>query len=241
MSTPSPAVSALRACTGILEVRTYDIFPKDVSAYLTCCRNSAQTRRRHQPGWLFYGTAETGYGTLGDLVHLYAFQSLTDRAEGRKALGSDPEWKKFLQDSRPCLKSQGSEIFRPSNLDIPGVQYWPEVAPSPQAVYEIRHYQLRTGYDAVPRLLDAYRGGIEDKIRADEAGDGKLMLVAHSDIGTLNQVLEVWRYSSLEGSLKVREASRKSEKWKQAISKAAELALSFKNRILIPTDLSPTQ
>lgn len=37
---------------------------------------------------------------------------------------------------------------------------------------------------------------------------GKLVLYAFTDVGPLNNVIELWRYPSMQGSLRARQASR---------------------------------
>ena len=37
---------------------------------------------------------------------------------------------------------------------------------------------------------------------------GRLVLYAFTDVGPLNNVIELWRYPSMQGSLRARQASR---------------------------------
>jgi hypothetical protein len=55
--------------------------------------------------------------------------------------------------------------------------------------------------------LRAYiSAGLPSKVEADK--HGRLVLYAFTDVGPLNNVIELWRYPSMQGSLRARQASR---------------------------------
>lgn len=115
-----------------------------------------------------------------------------------------------------------------------------DAAPS-RVTWELRTYQLRLGYDAVPEFLKIYAAGLEDKLRADDSGASALCSLLYSDNGPLNVVHELWRHESLQRSMDSRVASRKATKWREAIGQIATMATSFETRYLRPLASSPWQ
>ena len=227
--------------TGLIELRTYDTIPSKTQEYKAFAEASASIRSKHTEGcWKLFLSAETGYGSLNEFVHLYTYDSMVHRAEVRKAMGKDEGWKKFLEESKPCLRQQQSEIFVPAKLK--DTDYFASEATargSEDAVYEIRHYQLIPGYTTVPKMIDIFSRGLPDKLAVCDSSLGELILLAHSDISTLNQFIEIWRYPSPAASLEHRVASRKALVWRDAIAEAAKITVTFKNRIMVPTSFSP--
>ena len=228
--------------TGMIELRTYECIPAKTEEYKALANASANIRSKYTKDcWKLFLSPETGYGSLNDFVHLYTYDSMVHRQGVRKAMGKDEDWKKFLQESKPCLSHQQSEIFVPAKL--PGIDYFDSVASmkgsEKEAVYEIRHYQLIPGYTTVPKIIDIFSRGLPDKLNACDSSLGELILLAHSDISTLNQFVEIWRYPSPAASIEHREASRKALVWRDAIAEAAKITVTFKNRIMLPTGFSP--
>merc|ERR1711871_1918085 len=124
---------------GLIEIRTYDAFPERTKEYHDLASESADLRVKHTGDcWKLFLSAETGYGSLNEFVHLYSYESMVHRANVRKSMGADSGWARFLGASKPCLSSQKSEIFVPARL--PGLTYFTlPSSDSPEAVYEIRH------------------------------------------------------------------------------------------------------
>ena len=226
----------------IVEMRTYEAYPDKTQEYLKLVSISSDIRKKYLGNEfkLFLG-AETGYGTLSDFIHLYSYDNLDNRSKLRKSMNSDPEWKSFLETSRNCLKSQKSEIFVPAIIPNLNIKYFTHNINTndPSAVYEIRHYQLRPGYDTIPIVLDIFSRGLPDKLAHCNNDTGSLILLAHSDISVLNQFIEIWRYPSPIASIKHREASRKALKWRESIADMAKITIEFKNRLMVPTSFSP--
>lgn len=233
--------SASKGQTGLIELRTYDTIPSKTLEYKELAKTSASVRSKYtKDSWKLFLSAETGYGSLSEFVHLYTYDSMVHRAEVRKAMGKDEEWKKFLEESKPCLSQQQSEIFVPTK--IAGIDYFASEASlgeSDDTVYEIRHYQLLPGYTTVPKMIDIFARGLPDKLAACDSSLGELIVLAHSDVSTLNQFIEIWRYPSPAASIEHREASRKALVWRETIAEAAKITVTFKNRIMIPTSFSP--
>lgn len=60
------------------------------------------------------GLWQTEMGQLNEVIHMWAFTSLDERAAARARLAQDPEWQKFLPLSSPLLAHMQATILNPS-------------------------------------------------------------------------------------------------------------------------------
>jgi hypothetical protein len=59
----------------------------------------------------------TEIGELNQIVHIWEYQGLDQRAENRAALYRDPEWlEKFIPTAQPMLEKQESRIMYAANF-----------------------------------------------------------------------------------------------------------------------------
>lgn len=106
---------------------------------------------------------------------------------------------------------------------------------TPTELYEFRHYQLVLGYDTVPRFFDYYQEGLPSKLESLPPQQGtELVTVLASEVGALNQVVELWRHPTMTAMEEARIAARQATPWKQAIAQIAPLATSFTTSIHTP-------
>ena len=65
-----------------------------------------------------------------------------------------------------------------------------------------------------------------------------LCTVMYTEVGKLNEVIEVWRHSCVGGMESSRFMAREAPKWREAIGKMAEIAVTFENEIVNPVGFS---
>lgn len=108
-------------------------------------------------------------------------------------------------------------------------------------IYELREYQLRLGYDTVPRFLELYGGGLPSKLGAEGTDPStSLVSVMYCEVGPLNHVIELWRHGAGARAMEQsRAAARSAAEWRQAIAKIAELANTFSTSVLRPCPRLP--
>lgn len=97
------------------EMRTYQVKVGAVQAYLQLYRDIGYEVQREylgDPVGFFY----TEVGGLNQIIHIWKYGSLDDRAERRARLFSDPRWTTFLEKSWPLVVSQRSELLRQFEL-----------------------------------------------------------------------------------------------------------------------------
>jgi len=176
-----------------------------------------------------------------------------ERNELQMALAAHPEWVAYRQHCEPLMVSQQSTIFVEAHSimdqfhnQVPGLAVAQVVdndddnkESSNPSILELRRYQLKLGYDTVPRFLDLYGQGLPSKLATLHPGTC-LVTVLYSDVGRLNEVIEIWKHSggtfAMEQS---RQAARTATEWKRAIAQIANLAVEFQTTIHKPTSFSP--
>jgi len=248
---------------GFYELRSDHILPGRLQTYLDEIERTADARKRVLPGFLGMWKVETG-GSVSMVHHLYHWSSYSDRDLARARAADDPllygtvshtetlanmtlplpTLREQLSDSKSIILNEATETL--GSAGLPGaLAYTPSMAAarprnSPSTVaFEMRTYQLRLGYSTVPQFLQLYGAGLKDKLEADDSGASELCTLLYSDCGSLNIVIEIWRHSSLEGSMASRQASRKASKWRNAVNDIAELAHTFETAMLRPVPSSP--
>jgi hypothetical protein len=60
------------------------------------------------------GLWQTEFAQLNEVVHLWAYRDLNQRAEVRAAVGRDPEWQAFIAKSAPLLAEMRSVVLNPA-------------------------------------------------------------------------------------------------------------------------------
>lgn len=107
----------------ILEERNYTMMPAKKALFLgEYQERGLAIQRRHLERLVGY--FETEFGVVNQIVHMWAYQSLADRAERRGALQRDPEWKKFVSDTLHCVERMENRILVPTVFSPLG---WGEV------------------------------------------------------------------------------------------------------------------
>jgi hypothetical protein len=101
-------------------------------------------------------------------------------------------------------------------------------------IVEERIYRIATG--KIPQLMEIYE---KEGLPIQLPILGKLIGYFHTEIGTLNQVVHLWGYESLNDRAERRARLMKNEDWRRFIDRITPLILKQENRILIPTSFSP--
>lgn len=159
------------------------------------------------------------------------------------------------ESTKSCMTRQRSTIFVEAPLvsrmdDVPGLaignmeKLCSAVGQQQQqddCIYEFRRYQLKLGYDTVPKFFDMYECGLPSKLGAEGTdATTNLVTLLYSECGPLNEVIEIWRHGAGTEAMELsRAAARKATEWRNAIANIAGLAKTFTSTIHRPTDHSP--
>lgn len=266
------ATTADGASSPIVELRTYQLHPSQTSLYTQRTIQSAPLRKNLPLA--FFGFPETGGIPLNTAVHLYHYpKGHAQRSEQRSALAKRKEWKEYLGEVKACMMEQSSGIYvEAAGIvnefdEVRGLKYWVDRNDEPDddtdnnqssnnSIIELRKYQLKLGYDTVPKFLQLYSDALPSKLNAvGTHPTTELVTILVSDVGSLNTVYEVWKHGGydakddqnnnsnsfcgMKAMEQSRQASRSAGEWRQGIAEIAELAVSFDTTILKPLEFSP--
>jgi hypothetical protein len=99
----------------IVEIRTYTVHPGKVPAMVKLYgEEGLALQQRHLDRFLGYFIAESG--NLNQVVFMWGFASLDDRAARRDRMARDPEWQAYLAKVVPLLVSQENKLLRPADF-----------------------------------------------------------------------------------------------------------------------------
>ena len=233
----------------LIELREYKVLPAFMDSYMEETTKAADLRKKMTPLKLFT-TPETG-GTLNCPAHLYVYRDAAERQEKRGKLAQSPEWKNYLNIVRPMMIEQNSSLFYEAQLthDVTGESLITgfrsptlrKQSSGTSPVVEYRRYQLGLGYDAVPKFLKIYEGGVRWKLENVHTTT-ELVSVIYSDTGVINQVIEIWYHGEgLHAMHESRVRSRTAPDWTTAVAKLVPLSTSFTTSINNVSSFSPFQ
>ncbi len=98
----------------IVDHRTYTLRPGTIKDYVELYREKGlpvQSRHLGRPlGWY----VSTDIGPLNQIVHLWAYEDLADRARRRAALQADPAWQAFIAEASKMIVQMENKILHPA-------------------------------------------------------------------------------------------------------------------------------
>jgi len=99
----------------IVEERIYTLHPGKVAELVRLYREEGlPLQQRHLGKFIGYFTTETG--NLNQVVFMWGFESLDDRAQRRERMAQDPDWQRYLTKVTPLLLSQENRILKPTSF-----------------------------------------------------------------------------------------------------------------------------
>ena len=99
----------------IVEERIYTLHPGKVAEMVRLYgEEGLALQERYLGKFIGYFTTETG--NLNQVVFMWGFESLDDRAARRERMAQDPAWQRYLAKVTPLLLSQENRILRPTSF-----------------------------------------------------------------------------------------------------------------------------
>ncbi len=102
----------------IVEQRTYTLHPGKAAEYLKLYTESGFEIQSRTLGHLF-GFFHTEIGPLNQIIHMWAYDDLNQRAERRKELQANKDWQAFVKTIRPLIVKQENKILVPAPFSPP--------------------------------------------------------------------------------------------------------------------------
>ena len=168
----------------IYDIRSYTLKPRSVPLVERLFAEAMPTREKYSRLGAFF---HTEVGPLNQIVHIWPYDDLNQRAEIRaKAVadgGGPPQNGDLIVDMQ-------SEIYHPAPFMTPLGER--NIGP----LYEMRIYTYPP--QAIPKVLDAWAAGIDAREKLSP-----LVGCWYSEIGALNKFVHMWAYKSFEERLRI--------------------------------------
>ena len=204
----------------IYEIRTYQLAPGSLAEVEKRFGEGYQYRKKYSELTAFL---HTEIGPLNEIVHIWGYQDLAERARVRAEAAKDANWPPKIQE---FIQAMRSEIVTPFG-------FLPVVTPGRLGpFFELRYYTLKAG-----KLPDVAKGW-EEKI-PDRVKMSPLVLAGGVEFGSANGFVHIWAYTSLDQRMQVREEARKKGVWPPP--GGADRLLTQETKILMPATFSPLQ
>jgi hypothetical protein len=204
----------------IYEIRTYRIAPRSLPEVERIFGEAYDHRRKYSELTAFW---HTEIGPLNEIVHVWGYRDLAERARIRAEAAKDPHWPPKI---REYIRAMRSEIVVPFSF-LPDVRSG-KVGP----IFELRYYTLSPG--ALPDIAKSWEAALPARTKLSP-----LVLAGGVEFGKANGFVHVWAYSSLDQRAKVRAEAVQSRIWPPP--GAADQLLTQDNKILLPAAFPPLQ
>jgi hypothetical protein len=204
----------------IYEIRTYQITPGSLGEVEKRFGAAYEHRRKYSAITALF---HTEIGPLNEIVHIWKYRDLAERAQIRAEAAKDPHWPAQLREFLCTMKS---EIVVP-------FPFVPEVAPGRIGpFFELRYYTLKQGMLAEQQK--AWEGAIQARMKMSP-----VVLAGGVEFGQANGFAHIWAYNSLDQRMQLREEARAKGIWPPPGS--ADRVLTQETKILMPASWSPLQ
>ena len=212
----------------IYELRTYTFKPGTLPAYLKLNTEVGRVVRGDRYGRLVGGWT-TEFGTINQYVHLWEYESVSERERLRGELANNPDWSPgYTSQIRPFMVSQENIIL---HVD-------PDVGVRPVEgrghVYELRTYRGHPG--EIAAWMKAFKNVLPTREKYS-----KPVGLWQSDVGFLNSAVHLWAYDDLNHRAAVRAAALADPVWAEYVAKSSGYLAQQQSVILNPTPASPLQ
>ncbi|RUS82639.1 hypothetical protein EGW08_009592 [Elysia chlorotica] len=165
------------ASSSLYELRSYQAEPKDFKTLVDLFAAHID-KRTHYSKLLWFWTAEIG-DNLWQVIHLWEYGSLQERAGVRKALAQDKAWaSEFLSQSMPRMKLMKNYIVMPA----PSTKLDTNFSYDDNAVYVLQTVNAADKLASMPK-----------SVTEDEKLIGRFIPL----LGPGNTEFRLWRYLNL--------------------------------------------
>lgn len=204
----------------IYEIRTYRIAPGSLAEVEKRFGEGYESRKKYSELTAFW---HTEIGPLNEIVHVWGYRDLAERARVRAEAVKDPNWPPKISE---FIRAMRSEIVTP-------FAFLPEVRPGKVGpIFEMRYYTLKPGM--LPEVAKGWEAKIPERIKLSP-----VVLAGGVEFGEANGFVHVWAYPSLDQRAKVRADAMASGVWPPPGGR--DRLLTQENKILLPAAFSPLQ
>jgi NIPSNAP protein len=204
----------------IYEIRTYGIAPGSLAEVEKRFGEGYEYRKKYSPLTAFL---HTEIGPLNEIVHIWGYQDLAERARVRAEAAKDPNWPPKIRD---FVRTMRSEIVVPFDF-----------VPAPQPgrmgpIFELRYYTLKPGM--LPDVAKGWGEKLPDRMKLSP-----VVLAGGVEFGKANGFVHIWAYQSLDQRMQIRDEARKKGVWPPP--GGGDRLLTQETKICLPAAFSPLQ
>jgi hypothetical protein len=205
----------------LYEIRTYTLRVGTQAEVEKLYGAAYESRKKYSQ---LAGFFHSEVGPLNQIIHIWPYENLEERARIRAEAGKDPNWPPKIQE---YVVNQRVEIVVP----FPGAPEWKPGAPGP--VYELRQYSFRAG--TLPEIIKNWNERLPERLKYSP-----LCLLGSVEFGpTANSFIHLWAYPSMAERNAIREKAAQAGIWPPAGGR--EHYLTMENKFLLPSTFSPAQ
>jgi hypothetical protein len=204
----------------IYEIRTYRIKAGSVAEVEKRFGEAYEYRKKYSPLAAFW---HTEIGPLNEIIHVWPYQDIAERARVRAEAAKDPNWPPKISE---FIEHMESEVLVP-------FPFLPDLLPGKMGpFFEMRCYAIKPG--TLPGLIERWKGAIPERVKMSP-----LALAGHVEFGEANRFIHIWAYQSLDQRTAVRTKAREAGIWPPP--GGGGTLLTQMNKIVMPSAFSPVQ
>jgi hypothetical protein len=204
----------------IYEIRTYQIAPGSLAEVEKRFGEAYEYRKKYSP---LTGFWHTEIGPLNEIIHIWPYKDLADRARIRAEAVKGGNWPPKTAE---FIRKMRSEIVVP-------FPFVPEAQPGKIGpIFELRYYTLKAG--TLPDTAKGWEAKLPERMKLSP-----IVLAGGVEFGRANGFVHIWAYKSLEERARVRDEARKTGVWPPP--GGADRLLTQANKIMLPAAFSPLQ
>jgi hypothetical protein len=210
----------------IYELRTYTVKPGTLGDMVKAASTLSREIRGDNFGKL-EGYWSTEIGQLNQVMHLWSYSDLNERARLRAELAKNARWTgEYVALIRPFLARQEVRLLNAIK---------PPVAPASTGnIYELRNYRARPL--AAREWIAAFTAALPAREKYS-----KIVGLWQTETGQPNEVCHIWAYPSLNARAEARANASNDPVWKEFLGKGPSFLEEMHSTIMLPAPHSPLQ
>jgi hypothetical protein len=210
----------------IYELRTYTVRPGTLGDMVKAASTLSREIRGDNFGKL-EGYWSTEIGQLNQVMHLWSYSDLNERARLRAELAKNARWTgEYVALIRPFLARQEVRLLNAIK---------PPVAPATTGnIYELRNYRARPL--AAREWIAAFTAALPAREKYS-----KIVGLWQTETGQPNEVCHIWAYPSLNARAEARANASNDPVWKEFLGKGPSFLEEMHSTIMLPAPHSPLQ
>jgi hypothetical protein len=204
----------------IYEIRTYGVKVGSLGEVEKRYGEAYEHRKKYSELAAFF---HTEIGPLNEIIHIWKYEGMDDRAKVRAAAAKDAHWPPKIQE---FITTMSSEIVVP-------FPFAPEPKPGRYGpYYEFRYYTFRAG--TLPEIMKRWEAKLPGRL-----GLSPSALIGHVEHGTANKFIHIWPYPTLDARGATRKKAVDEGLWPPG--GGPDSLLTQATKIVMPSAFSPMQ